>query len=80
MDDLLEDWPQSLDIFGSLWLNLLGCPESVDDWSVCLCLLEHLSLDLIGQLDFLLEDRMVCFNFLGPLGSEDAYVWMFSHC
>ena len=76
-DDLLEDWPESLDIFGSVWLDALGASRA--DWSVCLHLVEHMCLDLLGQMDVLLEHRAVCFNVLGPLYTDDPYVWMFLH-
>lgn len=79
VDDFLEDWPESLDIFGSIWLDALGVSTAGEDWSICLNLVEHLCLDLLGQLDFLLEHRGVCFNVLGPLYSDDPYVWMFHH-
>lgn len=77
MDDLLEDWPESLDVFGSVWMNALGVSGAAEDWSVCLNIVEHLCLDLLGHVDFLLEHRAVCFNILGPLYADDPYVWMF---
>lgn len=76
MDNLLLDWPQSLDIFGSVWLEALGVSRGFVDWSVCLNLVEHLCLDLMSQMDILLEHRAVCFN-MGPLYADDPYVWMF---
>lgn len=79
MDDLPEDWPESLDIFGSMWLEVLGGSDTTEDWSICLNLLEHLCLDLFGQMDFLLEHRAVCFDLIGSLYSDDPYVWMFHH-
>ena len=80
MEGLLEDWPQSLDIFGSVWLSVLGGAESTEEWSVCLNLLEHLCLDLLGHMDVLLEDRAVCFDILGSLVSEDPLMWVFHNC
>ncbi|KAF1389226.1 hypothetical protein PFLUV_G00071240 [Perca fluviatilis] len=74
MDALLDDWPESLDIFGSVWLHALGVSRVVEDWSVCLNLVEHLCLDLMSQMDFLLEHRAVCVNILGPLCADDPYL------
>lgn len=79
MDNFLEDWPESLDIFGSVWMDALGVSTAAEDWSICLTLVERLCLDLLGQMDFLLEHRSVCFNLLGALSSDDPYVWMFHH-
>lgn len=79
MENLLEDWPESLDIFGSVWMDSLGVSRAVENWSVCLYLVEHLCLDLLSQMDFLLEHRAVCFNVLGPVYADDPYVWMFLH-
>lgn len=79
VDNLFEDWPESLDIFGSVLLDTLGVARAVDGWSVCLNLVENLCLDLLSQTDFLLEHRAVCFNILGPVYADDPYVWMFLH-
>lgn len=79
LDNPLEDWPESLDIFGSAWLDALGMSRAGNNWSVCLNLVEHLCLDLVSQMDFLLEHRAVCVNVLGPLYADDPYVWMFLH-
>lgn len=77
MDNLLSEWPGSLDIFGSVWLEALGVSKAAGDWCVCLNLVEHLCLDLMSQMDILLEHRAVCFNMLGPLYTDNQYVWMF---
>lgn len=77
MVDLLEDWPGSLDLFGSVWIDTLGMSRTAEAWSICLNLVELLSLDLLTQVDFLLEHRAVCFTVLGTLLAEDLYVWMF---
>lgn len=79
MDDFLEDWTESLDIFGSIWMDALEVSRVSEDWPVCLNLLEHLCLGLMSQMDFLLEDQAVCFNILGPLFADDPYVWMLLH-
>lgn len=78
-DNVREDWPTSLDIFGSVWMDALGLSRAVDNWSACLHLVEHLCLDLLSQMDFLLEHQAVCFNLLGPAYADDPYVWMFRH-
>ena len=80
-DDVLEDWPGSLDLFGSVWMEALGGTGSGagENWSVCLTLMEHLCLDLLGQLEVLLEHRAVCFNLLGSLYADDPLLWMFIH-
>ena len=79
-DDILEDWPGSLDLFGSVWMEALGGSSAgVENWSVCLTLMEHLCLDLLGQLEVLLEHRAVCFNLLGSLNADDPFLWMFMH-
>ena len=75
VDTVLEDWPESLDIFGSVWIDVLG--ESREDWSVCLNLVEHLCLDLLSQMDFLLEHRAVCVSMLGPLYADDPFMWTY---
>lgn len=77
MDNLLEDWPGSLDILGSVWINALGMSRTTEGWSLCLNLVELLCLDLLTQVDFLLEHQAVCFTVLGPLFTDDLYVWMF---
>lgn len=79
MDNVREDWPTSLNIFGSVWMDALGLSRAVDSWSACLHLVEHLCLDLLSQMDFLLEHQAVCFNLLGPAYADDPYVWMFLH-
>ncbi len=79
MDDVLEDWPESLDIFGSVWMDTLGVSRAADNWSVCLNLVENLCLDLMSHMDFLLEHRAVCFSVLGPEYADDPYVWLFLH-
>lgn len=66
MDDILEDWPESLDIFGSVWLDALNRTRPSENWFVCLNLVEHLFLDLLSHMDFLLEHHAVCVNILGP--------------
>lgn len=78
MDDVLQDWLQSLDMLGSVWMDALGVLRPLQNWSVCLCLVEHLCLDLLRHMDFLLEHRAVCFSVLGPVYADDPYVWMFS--
>ncbi|KAF3695729.1 hypothetical protein EXN66_Car011405 [Channa argus] len=77
VDNLLEDWTESLDIFGSVWIDVLGVPRAPQDWSICLNLLELLCLDVLSQVDFLLEHRAACFSVLGPLFTDDPYVWLF---
>ena len=52
----------------------------MEGWRVCLNLLEHLCLDLLGHVDVLLEDRAVCFDILGSLVSEEPLMWMFHNC
>lgn len=79
MDEVLEDWPEYLNIFGSVWLDILDVSRAANNWSVCLYLVEHLCLDLLNQMDFLLEHRAVCFNILGPAYADDPYMWMFFH-
>ena len=79
LDSLLEDWPESLDIFGSVWMDALGVSRAVEDWTVCLNLVEQLCLDLLGHMDFLLEHRAVCYNILGPLYTDDSYMWLLLH-
>ncbi|KAK5871111.1 hypothetical protein PBY51_004010 [Eleginops maclovinus] len=79
LDNLLDDLPESTNIFGSVWMDALGVSRAVGSWSVCLNIIEHLCLDLMSQMDILLEHRAVCFNVLGPLYADDPYVWMFSH-
>lgn len=79
IDNFLEDWPESLDIFGSVWMDALGVSRAAENWAVCLNLVEHLCLDLLSQIDLLLEHQAVCFNVLGPLFAEDPYLWMFLH-
>lgn len=79
MYNLLEDWPESLDMFGSVWINALGMSRTSEDWSICLNLVEVLCLDLLAQVDFLLEHRTVCFTVLDPLFTDDLYVWMFQN-
>lgn len=74
MDDVSED---SLDIFGSVWMDVLGMSTAADNWSVCLSLVEFLSLDVLTQLDVLLEHPSVSFRALGPLLSDEPCVWMF---
>lgn len=76
-DSLLEDRPASLDIFGSLWLNALGASRANEGWTILLKLTEHLCLDLLSHMDFLLEHRAVCLNVLGPMYADDPYVWLF---
>ena len=79
-DDILEDLPGSLDIFGSVWMEALGGSSSGgENWLVCLTLIDHLCLDLLGQLEVLLEHRAVCFNLLGSLYADDPFLWMFIH-
>lgn len=78
MDDVLQDWLQSLDMLGSVWMDALGGLRPLQNWSVCLYLVEHLCLDLLRHMDFLLEHRAVCFSVLGPVYADDPYVWMFS--
>lgn len=77
MDNVLEDWPESLDIFGSVWLDALDRTRPAENWSVCLYVMEHLFLDLLSHMDLLLEHRAVCVNILGPLYADDPYMWMF---
>ncbi|CAL8249340.1 unnamed protein product [Merluccius merluccius] len=79
-DGALEDWPESLDLFGSVWLEALGRsgPGGGETWSVCLNLMEHLCLDLLGQLDLLLEHRAVCVHLLGCVHADDPFLWMFT--
>lgn len=79
MDDVLQDWLQSLDILGSVWMDALGVLRPLQNWPVCLRLVEYLCLDLLRHMDFLLEHRAVCFNILGPVYADDPYVWMFSN-
>lgn len=79
MDDILEDWPESLDIFGSVWLDALDRTRPAENWFVCLNLMEHLFLDLLSHMDFLLEHQAVCVNILGPQFADDPYMWMFFH-
>lgn len=79
VENLLEDWPESLDMFGSVWMDALGVSRAINNWSVCLTLVEHLLLDLLSPVDLLLEHRAVCLNILGPAYSEDPYVWMLLH-
>lgn len=79
MDNLLENWLETLDIFGSVWMDVQGGSSAFDDWSICLNLVEHLCLDLLGYMDPLLEHQAVCVNILGPLYADDPYVWMFLH-
>lgn len=79
MDNVLEDFSESLDIVGSVWMNALGVPRAVHNWSVCLYFVESLCLNLLSHMDFLLEHRAVCFNVLGPVYADDPYLWMFSH-
>lgn len=78
-DNFPEDWPEILDIFGSVWMDGLGRPRPADDWTLCLNLMEHLFLDLCSHMDFLLEHPAVCFNILGPLGADDPYMWLLLH-
>lgn len=77
MDNILEDWPESLDIFGSVWLDALNRTRPTENWFVCLNLMEHLFLDLLSHMDFLLEHQAVCVNILGPQFAEDPYMWMY---
>lgn len=77
LDNFLEEWPESLDIFGSVLMGALGVSREAENWSVCLNLVELMCLDLLGHMDFLLEHRAVCFNLLGPLFSDDPFAWMF---
>lgn len=77
MDNLLEDWPEFLDIFGSVWMDGLGVLRAFDDWTLCLNLVEHLCLDVCAHMDFLLEHPAVYSDFLGPLYADDPYVWLF---
>ena len=79
LDNLLEDWLDSLDIFGSVWMDALGISRVLESWTVCLNLVELLCLDLLGHMDFLLEHRAVCFDILGPLYADDPYVWLLLH-
>ena len=79
MEDLLEDWPESLDIFGSVWLEVLGGAETTEDWHVWLHLVELMCLDLLGQMDFLLDHRGVCFDLLGSMYADDPYLWTSLH-
>lgn len=79
MDDVLQNWLQSLEMLGSVWMDALGGLRPLQNWSVCLYLVEHLCLDLLRHMDFLLEHRAVCFNVLGPVYADDPYMWMFSH-
>lgn len=76
-DNIFEDWTDPLDIFGSVWIDALGMSRAAEDWSICLNLVELLGLDLLTQVDFLLEHRAVCFSVLGPMFTDDPYVWMF---
>lgn len=78
MEELFEDWTQSLDMFGSLWLTVLGGPDLCEDWNFCLGLLENLCLDLVGNVDSLIEDPDVCINLLGSLYSDDPYFWTYT--
>lgn len=79
MDGVLQNRLQSLDIMGSVWMDALGVLRPLQNWSVCLRLVEHLCLDLLRHMDFLLEHHAVCFNVLGPVYADDPYLWMFSH-
>lgn len=77
MDNFLDDWPESLDILGSIFTDALGLSRATENWSICLNLVEHLCLDLLSHMDFLLEHQAVCVNILGPLFADDPYVWIF---
>lgn len=79
MDDVLQDWLQSLDMLGSVWMDALGVLRPLQNWSVCLYLVENLCLDLLRHMDFLLEHQAVCFNVLGPVYADDPYLWMFTY-
>lgn len=78
-DSLLEDWPASLDIFGSVLLDALGVTRAIEGWAVLVNLTEHLCLDLLGHMDLLLEHRAVCINILGPMYADDPYLWLYLH-
>lgn len=79
VENFLEDWPESLDIFGSVWMDALDISRAVEDWSPCLFLVENLFLELLNHQDLLLETRVVCFNILGPMYSDDPFMWMFTN-
>ena len=72
----MEDWAES--VLGSVCVDgVEAVLEQVEQWEVCLRLLENLSLDLLGQLQSLLEDRSVCVHLLGALWADDPSVWAF---
>lgn len=73
---ILEDWTESLDIFGSVWLETLGVSRTVEDWTHSLNLAELLVLDVLCHMDLLLEHHAVCFNILGPLYADDPCLWL----
>ncbi|CAL1567209.1 unnamed protein product [Knipowitschia caucasica] len=80
--DLLEDWPWSLQILGSVWFESLGvCTTRISDgrgsprWALCLHVLQTLRVEVPAER--LLEQQDVCVNVLGPLTSDDSYVWLF---
>lgn len=73
----VQDWLQSADVLLSLLLDSLENTDYMEDWDLCLRLLENLSLDLIGQVQCLLEDRAVCVQFLGSLWADDLSTWAF---
>lgn len=73
----VQDWLRSADVMVSLLLDSLGNTDYMEDWDLCLRLLENLSLDLIGQVQCLLEDRAVCAHFLGSLWADDLSAWAF---
>ncbi|KAL1273693.1 hypothetical protein QQF64_026507 [Cirrhinus molitorella] len=73
----VQDWLQSADVLLSLLLDSLENTDYMEDWDLCLRLLENLSLDLIGQVQCLLEDRAVCLQLLGSLWADDLSTWAF---
>lgn len=77
VEEFLENWTESLDVMGTLWLSILG-PELSEDWDFCLDLLENLNLDLLGTTDTLVEDPDVCLSILGPLAIDDYYFEAFT--
>ncbi|CAM4546370.1 unnamed protein product [Leuciscus chuanchicus] len=70
----VQAWLQSADVLVSLLLDSMGNTDYMEDWDLCLRLLENLSLDLLGQVQCLLEDRVVCAQFLGSLYRPDSLV------
>ncbi|KAL6466313.1 hypothetical protein MHYP_G00264460 [Metynnis hypsauchen] len=60
----MEDWAEG--VLGSVCVDgAEGVLEQVERWEVCLRLLENLSLELLGQLQSLLEDRRLEFCQIG---------------